>query len=89
MSDKNTFYLKYKKKYNQTEKGKQARRKYNKRYYSKTASLYPEREFNEIEDTLILEHRWTDTQLAQTIHRSVASIQTRRWRLKNKRKKVI
>lgn len=78
----------YNKKYKKTEKGKKSIQAYKKKYYARTANLYPTRDFNEIEDTLILEHRWTDTDLANTIHRSVQSIQTRRWRL-NKRKKVM
>lgn len=73
--------MKCKKYYKDQEKYRKYRNNYKRRYYGKTAIYEPHR-YTEEEDALVLEHKMTDTDLSNLIGHSVASIQTRRGRLK-------
>ncbi|MCD7784003.1 MAG: hypothetical protein LUH18_00200 [Oscillospiraceae bacterium] len=53
-----------------------------KRYYGKTANLYPKRAWTEEEIKLVLEHSIPDSELSAKIERSLKSIQEKRRRLK-------
>ncbi|MCD7847889.1 MAG: hypothetical protein LUG49_07705 [Oscillospiraceae bacterium] len=53
-----------------------------KRYYDKTANLYPKRAWSEEENRQVLEHSIPDSELSRKIQRSVKSIQEKRRRLK-------
>ena len=66
----------------------EARKRYNKKYYKRTA-IYKKRAWTKEEDELVLKHSITDTELSDLIRRSVRSIQIRRSRLKNKSKKLV
>ena len=68
--------------YKDEEKYKKVRNAQRKRYYRKTANKYPIRPWTAYEDRKVLEHSITDTELSALIERSVATIQTRRCRLK-------
>ncbi|MCD7784476.1 MAG: hypothetical protein LUH18_02685 [Oscillospiraceae bacterium] len=57
-----------------------------KRYYGKTAKLYPKRSWSEEECEQVLAHAIPDSELSQKIQRSVKSIQEKRRRLKNEAK---
>lgn len=61
----------------------ESQKKYNLEYYQRTtyAPRYHKR-WTEEEDALVLIHRFTDTDIAYLIDRSVSSIQMRRCRLK-------
>lgn len=59
---------------------RQARRAYNREYYSRTA-IYGRRSWSASEDAMVLAHSITDTELSQIIQRSVRAIQVRRTRL--------
>lgn len=63
----------------------ESQKKYNLEYYQRTsyAPRYHKR-WEEREDVLVLLHRFTDTELAYLIDRSVSSIQRRRIRLKER-----
>lgn len=63
----------------------ESQKKYNLEYYQRTsyAPRYHKR-WEEQEDALVLLHRFTDTELAYLIDRSVSSIQRRRIRLKER-----
>ncbi|MCD8006224.1 MAG: hypothetical protein LUF29_04520 [Oscillospiraceae bacterium] len=54
-----------------------------KRYYGKTANLYPRHAWTEEEERLVLEHSIPDSELSAKICRSLKSIQEKRRRLKN------
>jgi len=67
------------------EKTAKARRRKHidrKRYYAKTANLYPKRAWTAEEKQLVLEHFIPDSELSAKIQRSVKSIQEERRRLK-------
>ncbi|MCD7785624.1 MAG: hypothetical protein LUH18_08665 [Oscillospiraceae bacterium] len=53
-----------------------------KRYYGKTANLYPKRAWTAEENKLVLEHSIPDSELSKKIQRSVKSIQEKRRRLR-------
>lgn len=70
--------------YTDMDKFSEARKRYNKKYYKRTA-IYRKRAWTEEEDKLVLEQSITDTELSYLIERSVKSIQIRRSRLKKKK----
>lgn len=74
-----------KSKYKDLDKFRKTRNKGKRKYYSKTAK-YKRRAWTDLEDIIILEHKKTDTEISNYIQRSVCSIQTRRYRLKEKEK---
>ena len=65
-----------------SERRRASNRTEHKRYYSKTAFLYPRRPWSEWEDALVLAHTVPDSTLSEKIHRSLKAISNRRWRLK-------
>ncbi|MCD8006719.1 MAG: hypothetical protein LUF29_07100 [Oscillospiraceae bacterium] len=65
-----------------TERQKEQKRECRKRYYAKTASLYPRHAWTEEETKLVLEHKMPDSELSEKIGRSLKSIQEKRRRLK-------
>lgn len=69
-------------KYKKSDRGKFFRKKYNKRYYAKTAGKYPRRPFDIWEDKIILEHSLPDRKISEMLERSMQSIQVRRSKLK-------
>lgn len=71
-----------KKSYANMEKYRKTKKNQNRRYYRKTASIYPTREWTIEEDKLVLEHSISDSELSKKIMRSVAAIQKRRCILK-------
>ncbi|MBQ9314046.1 MAG: hypothetical protein IJ220_03455 [Clostridia bacterium] len=71
--------------YKDKEKWRSTCQKQKRRYYGKTAFQYSRRLWTIEEDKSILKRNLTDVELSQKIHRSVASIQIRRSRLKKYR----
>lgn len=71
--------------YKDKEKWHNTCMKQKRRYYGKTANRYPRRMWTIEEDKAVLKRNMTDHQLSQKIHRSVASIQMRRCKLKKYR----
>lgn len=67
--------------YKSEESHNKQKREGRKRYYEKTANLYPRSYYTVSEDTRILEHNITDHELSKEIKHSVKSIQSRRSRL--------
>ncbi|MCD8119353.1 MAG: hypothetical protein LUE29_07745 [Lachnospiraceae bacterium] len=64
---------------------KQQRHEAHKRYYAKTANIYPARPWTEEEIRLVMEHSIPDSELSKKLGRSMKSIQekrgrTRRWK---------
>ncbi|MCD8097252.1 MAG: hypothetical protein LUE31_04275 [Lachnospiraceae bacterium] len=55
-----------------------------KRYYAKTANLYPRHPWTQEEVRLVVEHKMPDSALSEKIHRSVKSIQQKRMLEKKK-----
>ncbi|MCD7847663.1 MAG: hypothetical protein LUG49_06515 [Oscillospiraceae bacterium] len=71
----------------EAEKAAKARRRKHidrKRYYAKTANLYPTRAWTKEECDQVLAHTIPDSELSAKIQRSVKSIQEERRRLKKK-----
>ena len=66
--------------YRDMEKYKRTCRDQKRRYYRKSA-IYGNSYYTEEECQMILDHEMTDTELSKLIHHSVASIQTKRSRL--------
>ncbi len=54
-----------------------------KRYYAKTANLYPKRAWSEEEIRMVIDHSIPDSELSTKIGRSLKSIQEKRRRLKD------
>ncbi|MCD7823761.1 MAG: hypothetical protein LUG86_07095 [Oscillospiraceae bacterium] len=54
-----------------------------KRYYGKTANLYPRHAWTKEEEKLVMEHSMPDSELSLKIGRSLKSIQEKRRRLKS------
>lgn len=67
-----------------TEKYRKQRREEKKRYYARTAHLYPRRPWTPEEEKMVLEHRIPDRELSEKIQRSMKGIQEKRRRLKLK-----
>ncbi|MCD7824177.1 MAG: hypothetical protein LUG86_09240 [Oscillospiraceae bacterium] len=67
-----------------TEKQKSQKRLDRKRYYAKTANLYPRHPWTPEEVKLVMEHKIPDSELSEKIHRSVKSIQQKRLNVKKK-----
>ncbi|MCC8103444.1 MAG: hypothetical protein LIP11_14700 [Clostridiales bacterium] len=65
-----------------TEKYRQQRKEQKKRYYAKTANLYPARPWTEEETRMVMDHRIPDSELSVLIRRSMKSIQEKRRREK-------
>lgn len=61
---------------------RERKRNARKRYYAKTANLYPRRGWTAEEKQLVLEHSTPDSELSVKIQRSVKSIQEERRRMK-------
>lgn len=51
---------------------------YNKRYYAKTANIYPKRPWTEEETQLVMQHNLTDRELSELLKRSMSAIQYKR-----------
>lgn len=66
------------------EKAKIWRYEQRKRYYKKTA-IYKPRQWTLDEINLIFERNMTDSELSKKMHRSVASIQIMRSKIKNRK----
>lgn len=64
---------------------REAKRQQHKRYYSKTAFLYPSRPWTKKEVELVMAHKITDRELSAQIRRSMKSIQNKRSRVLKKR----
>lgn len=72
--------------YKDREKYRNINREIKRRYRERTgAGKYPYQHWTIEEDKLVMERIMTDRELSDLIHRSVGSIQKRRWRLKNER----
>lgn len=70
------------------EKFKKYKRRYQKQYRKNSgAGLYPKRSYTFEEDMKILEQEISDRELANELHRSIAAIQHRRVRLKERKVK--
>jgi hypothetical protein len=67
--------------YKDRERYKEMKKREKRRYYGKTQGRIPKR-WDEWEDDLITDCPKTDMEMADFLHRSMASIQVRRWRLK-------
>ncbi|MCD7847476.1 MAG: hypothetical protein LUG49_05560 [Oscillospiraceae bacterium] len=63
-------------------KERKQKRACHKRYYAKTANLYPRRSWTADEKRQVLEHSIPDSELSAKIQRSAKSIQEERRRLK-------
>ncbi|MCD7784485.1 MAG: hypothetical protein LUH18_02730 [Oscillospiraceae bacterium] len=61
-----------------TEKQRSRKKESRKRYYAKTANLYPRHSWTEEEVKMVMEHSVPDSELSEKIHRSVKSIQQKR-----------
>ncbi|MCD8085504.1 MAG: hypothetical protein LUF28_04130 [Clostridiales bacterium] len=72
-----------------TEKMREQKRAERRRYYGRTANLYPMRPWTPEESQLVLEHSIPDSELSQKIQRSLKSIQGKRRRMKNKEAKRV
>lgn len=68
--------------YKDKAKARATHRAQNLRYYRKTQIYTGRSKWTPEEDKLVLEHSITDTELSNTIHRSVSAIQNRRSKLK-------
>lgn len=68
--------------YKDKSKARATHRSQNLRYYRKTQIYTGRPKWTPEEDKLVLEHSITDTELSNTIHRSVSAIQNRRSKLK-------
>ena len=80
--------MKCKKDYKDVEKFKEYKRRYQEQYRKNSgANLYPKRSYTFEEDMKILEQATTDRELANELHRSIAAIQHRRVRLKERGEK--
>lgn len=75
----------YRKKWYKTDKGQAYRNRSRQKYYEKTsfAPKYHHR-WTEAEELMVISHRLTDTELAEKLGRSVASIQRKRHNIKIK-----
>ncbi|MCD7823991.1 MAG: hypothetical protein LUG86_08285 [Oscillospiraceae bacterium] len=69
-----------------TKKIREQRKIDRKRYYAKTANLYPRRSWSKEENALVLAHSMPDSELSKRIRRSVKSIQEKRRRLRKESK---
>ncbi len=67
-----------------TDEQRQKKRAANKRYYGKTANLYPLRHWSKEEIDMVMEHSIPDSELSVKLKRSLKSIQEKRRREKNK-----
>lgn len=67
--------------YKDLDKLRKTRNAQNKRYFSRTA-IYKPRRWDDIEDTIVLEHKIKDMEISKLIRRSVKAIQVRRVKLK-------
>lgn len=61
---------------------REAKRQQHKRYYARTAFLYPSRSWTKDEDRQVLAHEVSDRELSQRLCRSMKAISNRRWRLR-------
>lgn len=68
---------KYEKQYN-----KNARRRYNKKYYGRTSNLYEPRPWSDDEIDMMINKTKTDSELSVILQRSVTAIQRKRWAIK-------
>lgn len=75
---------KHLKTYKDKEKARITRNRQRKKNYGKTSFKYKRRRWTPFEDKLVLNHTITDFELSNQIERSVASIQIRRNRLKQR-----
>lgn len=66
------------KKYNKNGERYECIKDYNKRYYAKTANIYPSRKWSNAEIKLVMQHNMTDRQLSGLLGRSMSAIQYRR-----------
>ena len=66
------------------ERYREIRNNWKKGYRKRTGSdKYIPREWEQLEDRLVLEHKITDRELSELLNRSVTAIQVRRSRLKS------
>ncbi|MCD8119076.1 MAG: hypothetical protein LUE29_06310 [Lachnospiraceae bacterium] len=61
---------------------KQQRHEAHKRYYAKTANIYPARPWTEEEIQMVMEHSIPDSELSEKLGRSMKSIQEKRGRVR-------
>ena len=74
--------MKCRKNYKDTEKYRKYRYNYNKRYYNKTAyAINHKMRWNDGEIEMVMERKYTDTQLAKILGRSVRAIQGMRFKV--------
>ncbi len=69
-----------------TEEQRQKKRAAKKRYYAKTAKLYPGRRWAQWEIDMVMEHSVPDSELSVKLQSSLKSIQEKRRREKDKTK---
>lgn len=67
------------------DKFRKNRYKWKAKYYKRTAGVYERRKWTSEEDERVLKHDIPDSELSKQISRSVAAIQIRRNRLRNKK----
>ncbi len=72
-----------KNKYADMDKYRKTRKEQNRKYYKKTASVYPRKIWTLEEEKMVMEHSIPDSELSKLICRSVGAIQKRRNFLKN------
>ncbi|MCD8107252.1 MAG: hypothetical protein LUE20_04725 [Oscillospiraceae bacterium] len=65
-----------------TGRSQELKRECRKRYYAKTANIYPRHAWTEEECRLVLEHSIPDSELSVKLGRSLKGIQEKRRRLK-------
>ncbi len=65
-----------------TDRDRARKREAHKRYYGKTACLYPMRRWTPEEVARVMEHSIPDSELSQELQRSLKSIQEKRRREK-------
>jgi len=67
------------------DKYRKTRNRQRKRYYSKTQNaINSGKPWTEEDDAVVLKHEVSDTEISQLLHRSVGSIQSRRYILTHK-----
>lgn len=70
------------------ESAKNARARYNKKYYGKSANKYESRPWTIKEMNEIIDHKKTDTELSKELKRSVGAIQKKRYYINHQNKIV-
>lgn len=71
-----------KKDYRDMEKFRKTCNRKNRRYYGKTSNICPRKEWTNKEDSMVLDHKISDSELSKNLERSVRAIKIRLHRLK-------